>query len=59
MTGALSMLFNCGIAVPHGGIFVFLIPGAVTNVLLYIAALAVGTVLSGMLITFLKKPSND
>lgn len=59
VTGALSMLFNCGIAVPHGGIFVFLIPGAVTNVLLYIVALAVGTVLSGILITFLKKPIKD
>ena len=56
VTGALSMLFNCGIAVPHGGFFVFLIPGAVSNVLLYVVALAVGTVLSGLLITFLKKP---
>ncbi|WP_445449488.1 PTS fructose transporter subunit IIC, partial [Enterococcus faecalis] len=40
ITGALSMIFKCGIAVPHGGFFVFLIPGAVENVLLYIVALA-------------------
>ncbi|GAB2324479.1 fructose-specific PTS transporter subunit EIIC [Alkalibacterium sp. m-11] len=55
ITGALSMLFNCGIAVPHGGMFIFLIPGAVSNLLLYIIALAVGTLVSGLLITFLKK----
>ncbi|MDQ0359943.1 PTS fructose transporter subunit IIC [Breznakia pachnodae] len=54
ITGALSMAFNCGIAVPHGGFFVFLIPGAVSNVLLYVVALAVGTVVSGLLVTALK-----
>ena len=41
ITGALSMIFKCGIAVPHGGFFVFLIPGAVENVLLYVLALAI------------------
>jgi len=56
IAGALSMAFNCGIAVPHGGFFVFLIPGAVSNVLMYVAALAVGTAVSGLLVTFLKKP---
>jgi len=54
ITGALSMAFNCGIAVPHGGFFVFLIPGAVSNVLLYVVALAVGTIVSGLLVTALK-----
>lgn len=54
LTGALSMLFNCGIAVPHGGFFVFLIPGAVSNVLFYIIALAVGTAVSGFLVTAVK-----
>lgn len=54
ITGALSMLFNCGIAVPHGGFFVFLIPGAVSNVLLYIVALAAGTAISGFLVTAVK-----
>ena len=54
ITGALSMAFNCGIAVPHGGFFVFLIPGAVSNVLLYVVALAVGTLISGVLVTALK-----
>lgn len=54
ITGALSMIFNCGIAVPHGGFFVFLIPGAVENVLLYVLALAIGTAISGFLVTAVK-----
>lgn len=57
LTGALSMLFNCGIAVPHGGFFVFLIPGAVSNVLFYILALAAGTAVSGFLVTAVKLAS--
>lgn len=54
IAGGLSMFFNCAIAVPHGGFFVFLIPGAVINVLQYIFALAIGTLVSGTLISFLK-----
>lgn len=56
ITGGLSMLFGSGIAVPHGGFFVFFIPGAVEGVLLYVLALAIGVAVSGILITFLKKP---
>jgi PTS system fructose-specific IIC component len=56
ISGALSMIFNCGLAVPHGGFFVFMIPGAVSHVFLYVLALLVGTVVSGVLITTLKKP---
>jgi PTS system fructose-specific IIC component len=58
ITGALSMLFNCGIAVPHGGFFVFLIPGAVTNVLFYVLALVIGTAVSGFLVTAIKMASS-
>ena len=59
ISGALSMIFNCGLAVPHGGFFVFMIPGAVSNVFLYIIALLVGTAVSGILITALKKPVEE
>lgn len=55
VAGALSMLFGCGLAVPHGGVFVLFIPNAVTNLLMYIAAIAAGMVVSGGLITVLKK----
>ena len=55
ITGALSMLFNCGLAVPHGGLFVLLIPGAVSNLLMYIISIAVGTVVSAVIVSFIKK----
>lgn len=55
ITGALSMVFECGLAVPHGGVFVLLIPGAASNVLMMLVALAVGTAVSGVLVSVLKK----
>lgn len=55
ITGALSMVFNCGLAVPHGGFFVLLIPGATSNVFMMILALAIGTVVSALLVSMWKK----
>ncbi len=51
--GALSMLFNCTLMAPHGGIFVFPVVG---NALMYLVALVVGTVISTALLGILKKP---
>lgn len=48
VTGALSMLFNCTLRAPHGGIFVLAIPNAVENVGLYIVAIAVGTLVTAL-----------
>ncbi len=56
VTAALSMLFNCQLRVPHGGFFVLPIPNAVTNLLLYILAIAIGTVLTAGAVYVLKKP---
>lgn len=53
VAGALSMLFNCTLMAPHGGIFVFPVVG---NALLYLLALAVGTVIAAVMMGFLKKP---
>ncbi len=50
--GALSMLFNCTLMAPHGGIFVFPVVG---NPLLYVVALAAGTLISTVLLGVLKK----
>ena len=55
VTGGLSMLFKCGLAVPHGGIFVLPIPGAVSNLLGYIIAIAAGTVVAAFAVIILKK----
>ena len=53
IAGALSMLFNCTLMAPHGGIFVFPVVG---NALMYLLALIVGTVISAVLLGVLKKP---
>lgn len=52
VAGALSMLFNCTLMAPHGGIFVFPVVG---NALMYLAALVIGTLVSAGLLGVLKK----
>lgn len=54
LTGALSMLFGAQLMAPHGGLFVLLIPGAISPVLLYLVAIAAGTALTGLSYAFLK-----
>src|SRR5512136_334087 len=56
VTGALSMVFRCGLHVPHGGIFVLRIPNAVDNLGLYIVAIIVGTLVTVGMLFALKKP---
>ena len=51
--GALSMLFQCTLMAPHGGIFVFPVVG---NAVMYVVALAAGTLVSTLLLGALKKP---
>lgn len=52
VAGALSMLFNCTLMAPHGGIFVVPVIG---NPLMYLLALAVGTASATVLLGALKK----
>ena len=52
LAGALSMAFNCTLMAPHGGIFVFPVVG---NPPMYLAALAVGTVVGALMLGVLKK----
>ncbi|MFA0413418.1 PTS fructose transporter subunit IIBC [Vibrio renipiscarius] len=54
LTGALSMLFGAKLMAPHGGLFVLLIPNAVTPVLMYLVAIAAGTAVTGFTYAFLK-----
>lgn len=53
VTGALSMIFNATLSVPHGGIFVFF---AVENIGMYLVSILIGSVISAALVGFLKKP---
>lgn len=55
VTGALSMLFGATLRAPHGGIFVLPIPNAVGNLGLYTLAIAIGTVVTALLVNALKK----
>ena len=52
LAGALSMAFNCTLMAPHGGSFVFPVVG---NPLMYLVALAVGTVVGALMLGVLKK----
>ncbi len=52
VTGALSMLFNATLTVPHGGIFVLF---AVGNIPMYLISILVGTVVTALLVGTLKK----
>ncbi len=53
LAGAISMACNCTLMAPHGGIFVFPVVG---NAILYLVALAVGSIVGALILGFLKKP---
>ncbi len=55
LTGALSMLFGARLMAPHGGLFVLFIPNAISPVLMYLVAIAAGTIVTGFSYAFLKK----
>ena len=50
--GGLSMAFDCTLRAPHGGIFVFAVVG---HPLLYVIALAAGSVTGMLMLALLKK----
>ena len=52
VAGALSMLFQCTLPAPHGGIFVFPVIG---NVFGYVVALAAGSIIGMLLLALLRK----
>lgn len=56
VAGAISMASSVGFQVPHGGIFAALIPGAVTNLLMFAVAAVAGTLVTTGGLYFLKKP---
>jgi PTS system fructose-specific IIC component len=52
VTGALSMAFGVTSQAPHGGIFVFF---AIGNVFMFIASIAVGVVITALVLLALKR----
>ncbi len=55
ITGGLVGLFHTTVAAPHGGIFVLLIPNAINKPLMYLVAIAVGSVITGLLYAVLRR----
>lgn len=55
LTGALSMLVGAKLMAPHGGIFVLLIPNAITPALLYLGAIVAGSLVTGLSYAFIKR----
>ena len=55
LTGALVMLLNCKLMAPHGGLFVLLIPNAINHAWLYLAAIAAGSILTGVVYAVIKR----
>jgi len=59
ITGALSMAVGAKLMAPHGGLFVLLIPGAITPVVGYLLSIIAGTVVAGVAYAFLKRPDSE
>lgn len=59
ITGAISMLVGAKLMAPHGGIFVLLIPNAITPVFLYLAAIVVGSLVTGLGYALIKRGSQE
>lgn len=57
VTGSLSMAFGATLQAPHGGIFVLPIPHAVGHVGLYALAIAIGMIVTAIMLSVLKKPA--
>jgi len=59
VTGAISMAIGAKLMAPHGGLFVLLIPGAITPVLGYLLAIIIGTAIAGLGYAVLKRPEEE
>jgi len=59
ITGAISMAIGAKLMAPHGGLFVLLIPGAITPVLGYLLAIVIGTAVAGLGYAILKRPEEE
>ena len=56
LAGALSMTFGCALRAPHGGIFVFPV---VDHAVMYVVALAAGSIVGAIILSLLKKDHTD
>lgn len=59
VAGGLSMIFGCGLAVPHGGVWVLLIPNVVQHLPQYIISILSGAVVSAIILSVIRKPAEE
>ncbi len=60
VAGGLAMLFQISLPAPHGGIFVTpVVEGVISQKLLYLAAIAIGMLVSALIIGFTRKPLKE
>lgn len=59
ITGAISMAIGAKLMAPHGGLFVLLIPGAITPVVGYLMSIVIGTAVAGLGYAILKRPEEQ
>ncbi|MCD6009653.1 PTS fructose-like transporter subunit IIB [Halomonas sp. IOP_31] len=59
VAGGLSMLFGAKLMAPHGGVFVLLIPNAISPALLYLLAIVIGSSVTGLSYAMLKRGSEE
>ncbi len=55
LAGAISMAVGAELRVPHGGVFVLPIPGAISHLVGYVVALVAGTLVSALLLGLIKR----
>ena len=56
LAGSLSIIFGCALRAPHGGIFVFPV---VDHALMYVVALAAGSIVGAVILSLLKKTRTE
>lgn len=56
VAGGLSMLFNCTLRAPHGGIFVL---PTIGHPFMYALAIVIGSIVGGLILSMLKKPLKE
>ena len=56
VTGAIALAANVRLMVPHGGVFVLMIPNAVTHLGMYVLAILAGTLVTAAGLFLVKRP---
>ena len=59
VSSTLSLMFDCGCRVPHGGLWATLIPNVFTNPVMWVVGIACGTIAGAVLLGLVKKEKGN